>query len=140
MAIPIGPLVRKYRERHRMTQQDLVDYTGLDRSASYFSSIETGRTSPTLVELEAIARVFRTPLLDFIAEAGEAASSAPRQGEPGESERAAALIKEDMQYMGPVRVSDVEAAQQRIVDIVRRLEEAGEVIIEGRGGDAELLV
>jgi flagellar motor switch protein FliG len=56
------------------------------------------------------------------------------------SERAAALIKEDMQYMGPVRVSDVEAAQQRIVDIVRRLEEAGEVIIEGRGGDAELLV
>jgi flagellar motor switch protein FliG len=49
------------------------------------------------------------------------------------SERAATLIKEDMQYMGPVRVSDVEASQQRIVDIVRRLEEAGEVIIEGRG-------
>lgn len=56
------------------------------------------------------------------------------------SERAAQLIKEDMEYMGPVRVSDVETAQQRIVDIVRRLEEAGEVIIEGRGGDAEQLV
>ena len=56
------------------------------------------------------------------------------------SERAAQLIKEDMQYMGPVRVSDVEAAQQRIVDIVRRLEEAGDVVIQGRGGDAELLV
>ena len=56
------------------------------------------------------------------------------------SERAAALIKEDMQYMGPVKVSDVETAQQRIVDIVRRLEEAGEVVIEGRGGDAELMV
>jgi len=56
------------------------------------------------------------------------------------SERAASLIKEDMQYMGPVKVSDVESAQQRIVDIVRRLEEAGEVIIEGRGGDAEQLV
>ncbi|USN98586.1 MAG: flagellar motor switch protein FliG [Phycisphaeraceae bacterium] len=56
------------------------------------------------------------------------------------SERAAALIKEDMQYMGPVRVADVEAAQQRIVDIVRRLEEAGEVIIQGRGGDSDLLV
>lgn len=56
------------------------------------------------------------------------------------SERAAQLIKEDMQYMGPVRVSDVEAAQQRIVDVVRRLEEAGEVIIQGRGGDAELVV
>ncbi len=56
------------------------------------------------------------------------------------SERAAALIKEDMEYMGPVRVSDVESAQQRIVDIVRRLEEAGEVVIQGRGGDSELLV
>jgi flagellar motor switch protein FliG len=56
------------------------------------------------------------------------------------SERAATLIKEDMEYMGPVRVSDVEAAQQRIVDIVRRLEEAGEIIISGRGGGEELIV
>ncbi len=55
------------------------------------------------------------------------------------SERAAQMIKEDMEFMGPVRVSDVEAAQQRIVDIVRRLEEAGEIIIQGRG-DAELIV
>ncbi len=56
------------------------------------------------------------------------------------SERAAQLIAEDMEYMGPVRVSDVEAAQQRIVDIVRRLEDAGEIIITGRGGDKELIV
>ena len=56
------------------------------------------------------------------------------------SERAAKLIEEDMQYMGPVRVSDVEAAQQRIVDVVRRLEDAGEIIISGRGGDKEMIV
>ncbi len=56
------------------------------------------------------------------------------------SERAAAMIKEDMEYMGPVRVSDVEQAQQRIVDVVRRLEEAGEVIISGRGGEEEIVV
>ncbi len=56
------------------------------------------------------------------------------------SERAATLIKEDMEYMGPVRVSDVEAAQQRIVDIVRRLEEAGEIMIAGRGGQEEMIV
>jgi flagellar motor switch protein FliG len=56
------------------------------------------------------------------------------------SERASQLIQEDMEYMGPVRVSDVEAAQQRIVDIVRRLEDAGEIIITGRGGDKELVV
>ena len=49
------------------------------------------------------------------------------------SSRAAELIQEDMEYMGPVRVNDVESAQQRIVDIVRRLEEAGEIIIAGRG-------
>ena len=56
------------------------------------------------------------------------------------SERAATLIKEDMQFMGPVRISDVEAAQQRIVDIVRRLEDSGEIIIAGRGGGAETMV
>ncbi len=56
------------------------------------------------------------------------------------SERAGQLIKEEMEFMGPVRVSDVEAAQQKIVDIVRRLEDAGEVIIAGRGGEGELIV
>jgi len=56
------------------------------------------------------------------------------------SERAAQLIQEDMQYMGPVRVSDVEAAQQKIVDVVRRLEDAGEIIIAGRGGEKEMIV
>jgi flagellar motor switch protein FliG len=50
------------------------------------------------------------------------------------SERAAQLIKEEMEFMGPVRVSDVESAQQRIVDIVRRLEDAGEIVIAGSGG------
>src|SRR3954454_8080556 len=56
------------------------------------------------------------------------------------SERAAQLITEDMQYMGPVRVSDVESAQQKIVDVVRRLEDAGEIIISGRGGESSMVV
>lgn len=56
------------------------------------------------------------------------------------SERASQLIKEDMEYMGPVRLSDVENAQQRIVDVVRRLEESGEIIISGRGGEKDLVV
>lgn len=55
------------------------------------------------------------------------------------SERATSMIKEDMEYMGPVRVSDVEAAQQRVVDIVRRLEESGDVVISGRG-ESETMV
>ena len=56
------------------------------------------------------------------------------------SERAAQLIKEDMEFMGPVRVSDVERAQQKIVDVVRRLEDAGELIISGRGGEKAMIV
>ncbi len=56
------------------------------------------------------------------------------------SERAATLIREDMQFMGPVRVSDVESAQQRIVDIVRRLEDAGDIVIAGRGADKDMVV
>ncbi len=56
------------------------------------------------------------------------------------SERASQLIREDMEYMGPVRVSDVEAAQQKIVDVVRRLEDSGEIVIAGRGGEKDIIV
>jgi flagellar motor switch protein FliG len=56
------------------------------------------------------------------------------------SERAWQGVIEEMEYMGPVRVTDVEAAQQRIVDIVRRLEDAGEIVIQGRGGEEEVIV
>lgn len=56
------------------------------------------------------------------------------------SSRAAEVVQEDMEFMGPVRVSDVEAAQQRIVDIVRRLEDSGEIVITGRGGGQDVVV
>ncbi len=56
------------------------------------------------------------------------------------SERAVQLISEEMEFMGPVRISEVEGAQQKIVDIVRRLEDAGEIIIMGRGGDKDMVV
>jgi len=57
------------------------------------------------------------------------------------SKRAVEGIKEDMEYMGPVRLKNVEEAQQAIVAVVRRLEDAGEIIISGRGGgDDELIV
>ena len=56
------------------------------------------------------------------------------------SKRAAELIKEEMEYMGPVRLADVEASQQEIVDVVRKLEEQGEIIIEGRGAAQEIIV
>lgn len=51
------------------------------------------------------------------------------------SKRMADTFKEEMEFMGPVRLRDVEEAQTRIVSTIRRLEEAGEVIIARGGGD-----
>ena len=51
------------------------------------------------------------------------------------SKRMAETFKEEMEFMGPVRLRDVEEAQSRIVAIIRRLEEIGEIIIARGGGD-----
>ncbi len=51
------------------------------------------------------------------------------------SQRLATMIKEDMDYMGPVRMKDVEEAQQQIVGIIRKLEDSGEIVISRGGGD-----
>jgi len=51
------------------------------------------------------------------------------------SSRMRETIQEEMAYMGPVRIRDVEEAQMRIVAVVRRLEEMGEIIISRGGGD-----
>ncbi len=55
------------------------------------------------------------------------------------SKRLAAMIQEEMDFMGPIRRSDVEEAQQKIVKIIRRLQDAGEIVIASGGGD-ELIV
>ncbi len=56
------------------------------------------------------------------------------------SERVATMIKEEIEFMGPMRLSDVEAAQQRIVEVIRRLEEEGQIVISGRGGKEDVVV
>jgi flagellar motor switch protein FliG len=55
------------------------------------------------------------------------------------SQRAAEILKEDMQTRGPVKVSDVDKAQQSIVKIARKLETEGKLVLAGRGGE-ELVV
>jgi len=55
------------------------------------------------------------------------------------SKRAASLLREDMDFMGPIRLRDVEEAQQKIVNIIRKLEEAGDIIV-ARAGEEELVV
>ena len=55
------------------------------------------------------------------------------------SKRLSVMIKEDMEYMGPVRMKDVEEAQQKIVSVIRRLEDSAEIVISRGGGD-EIIV
>lgn len=55
------------------------------------------------------------------------------------SKRAADMLREDMEFAGPVRVKDVQEAQQRIVNVIRKLEETGEIVI-ARGGEDEMIV
>ncbi len=54
------------------------------------------------------------------------------------SKRAAALLKEDMDFMGPVRLKDVEESQQKIVNVIRKLEESGEIVV-ARAGEDEMI-
>jgi len=55
------------------------------------------------------------------------------------SKRAASLLKEEMEYMGPVRLKDVEEAQQKIVSIIRKLEDQGEIVV-ARSGEDEMVI
>ncbi|WP_461250755.1 flagellar motor switch protein FliG [Treponema sp. R8-4-B8] len=55
------------------------------------------------------------------------------------SKDAANMLKEDMEYMGPIRLKDVEEAQRKIISIIRRLEDSGEIII-ARAGEDEMVV
>lgn len=56
------------------------------------------------------------------------------------SKRLAQMIKEDMEFMGPVRMKDVEEAQQKIVNIIRKLEDSGEIVISRGGGGDDIVV
>ncbi len=55
------------------------------------------------------------------------------------SQRAAAMLKDEIDYLCPVRLRDVEEAQQRIVAVIRKLEDAGEIVVS-RGGEDEIIV
>lgn len=55
------------------------------------------------------------------------------------SERAQTMLKDDMEYMGPVRAKDVQESQTKIVSVIRRLEEAGEIMIRRGGAEDEFI-
>lgn len=55
------------------------------------------------------------------------------------SKRASEMLKEEMEFMGPVRIRDVEECQQKIVNVIRRLEDSGEIVVSRGKGD-EIIV
>ena len=93
-----------------------------------------------LLDDRAIQRVLRDVSNDDLAIALKNANEQVQGAIFGNmSKRLAVMIKEDMDFMGPVRMKDVEEAQQKIVNIIRKLEDAGEIIISRGGGD-EIIV
>jgi len=55
------------------------------------------------------------------------------------SERAATMLKEELEFMGPVKLKDVEEAQQKIIETIRKMEEEGEIVIGGAGKGDEII-
>ena len=83
----------------------------MDRSASYISALETARSSPTLLELEQLARYFRLPLLDFLA---EAMSDSERRGASVETPEADDRVQRLFAALSP-------ADQELAVEILQLL-------------------
>ena len=65
----LGYILKRLREKKHFTQQEVIERSGLDRSASYISSLETNKTSPTLQEMEALAVIYGTTVFDMLSEA-----------------------------------------------------------------------
>lgn len=68
MADSLGYILKRLREKKHFTQAEVIERSGIDRSASYISSLETNKTSPTLDELEALAVVYGTTVFDILSE------------------------------------------------------------------------
>lgn len=69
MADSLGYILKRLREKKHFTQAEVIERSGLDRSSSYISSLETNKTSPTLEELEALAVIYGTTVFDILSEA-----------------------------------------------------------------------
>lgn len=93
-----------------------------------------------LVDARGIQRVLRDVDAKDLALALKAASNELKMHiRSNMSERAGQALEEEIEMMGPVRVKDVEAAHARIIETVRNLSDAGEIMIAGRGGGDDII-
>jgi flagellar motor switch protein FliG len=93
-----------------------------------------------LIDARGMQRVLGSVDSKELALAMKAASDEVRQHiRSNMSERAGAALDEEIEFLGPVRVRDVEAAQTRIIEVVRSLEEKGEIMVRNRGGTDDII-
>ena len=64
----LGTILKRLREKKHFTQAEVIEKSGLDRSPSYISSLETNRTSPTVDELDRLSILYGTTLHDILSE------------------------------------------------------------------------
>ena len=69
MADSLGYILKRLREKKHFTQAEVIERSGMDRSPSYISSLETNKTSPTVEELDALAVIYGTTVIDLLSEA-----------------------------------------------------------------------
>lgn len=147
-------------------QQDFTQAGGLETVVNILNSVDRGTEKIILEELEkddaeladeirqrmfifediislddsSIQRVIREVDSKELAKALKGASEEVKDRiYRNVSRRAAEMLREDLEFMGPVRLREVEEAQQRVVAIIRRLDETGEIIIS-RGGEDAIVV
>ena len=69
MGDSLGYILKRLGEKKHFTQAEVIERSGMDRSPSYISSLETNKTSPTVEELDALAVIYGTTTLDILSEA-----------------------------------------------------------------------
>jgi flagellar motor switch protein FliG len=94
-----------------------------------------------LIEDRGIQEILKEVSSEDLARAMKTASEAVKEKIfKNMSERAVEMLNEDIEDMGPVRLSEVEKAQQTITQVALRLEEEGKIEVGGRGGGEEVFV
>jgi transcriptional regulator with XRE-family HTH domain len=68
MADSLGYTLKRLREKKHFTQQEVIERSGLERSSSYISSLETNKTSPTVEELDALTLIYGTTSIDLLSQ------------------------------------------------------------------------
>lgn len=138
----IGSLVAILNQVDRGTEKNIIEHLGKDEPEL------AERIRSSMFVFEDIINLDNASIQRIIREVDNKDLSLALKGSSEEvadviyrnmSKRASATLKEDIEYLGPVRLIDVEKAQQNIVSIIRRLDETGEIIISRGGEDAIIM-